>query len=172
MRNRGRKIIGGASNPDRKRKMPEVKPSCKRKTSGMSLSSYMHCVPLCTSSSPVTAANLFRRLPCLVCLALAFSTCLVARVVRAQQDGLTLATARHCMACHQVAQKRVGPAFILIRDRFLADPAAIPHLAQSIRQGGRGRWGVVPMPAQPQVSPIEAQTLAQWILQLKPETSP
>jgi len=87
-------------------------------------------------------------------------------------DGLALATARHCMACHQIDQKRVGPPFSSIRDRFLGDPAAIAYLAQSIRQGGRGRWGVVPMPSQPQVSEAEAEQLAQWILQLAPEQTP
>jgi len=76
------------------------------------------------------------------------------------------------MACHQIDQKRVGPAFALIRDRFLGDPAAIAYLAQSIRQGGRGRWGVVPMPSQPQVNQAEAEQLAQWILRLAPEKTP
>jgi len=80
----------------------------------------------------------------------------------------TLAAARQCLACHQLDQKRVGPAFLLIRDRFLGDAAAIPYLAQSIRQGGRGRWGAVPMPAQPQVSQAEAEALAAWILNLEP----
>jgi len=73
------------------------------------------------------------------------------------------------MACHQVDQKRVGPAFTLIRDRFLGDPAAAQYLARSIRQGGRGRWGLIPMPAQPQVSESEALRLAQWILRLESE---
>jgi len=76
------------------------------------------------------------------------------------------------MSCHQIDQKRVGPAFLVIRDRFLGDPAAIPYLSQSIRQGGRGRWGVVPMPSQPQVTPAEAEQLARWILHLEPETPP
>jgi len=69
-------------------------------------------------------------------------------------------------------KKRVGPAFLHIRDRFLGDPAAVAYLAQSIRQGGRGRWGVVPMPSQPQVKEAEAEELAQWILRLTPEKTP
>jgi len=90
----------------------------------------------------------------------------------ANRNGMALATARHCMACHQIDQKRVGPSFSLIRDRFLGDAAAIAYLAQSIRQGGRGRWGVIPMPSQPQVSQAEAEQLAQWILRLEPENMP
>jgi len=98
--------------------------------------------------------------------------CLLWRPVWAQDDGLALARARQCLACHQIDQKRVGPSFLLIRARFLGDLAAIPYLAQSIRQGGRGRWGVVPMPSQPQVNQAEAEKLAQWILRLVPEETP
>jgi len=90
---------------------------------------------------------------------------------RADEDlnGLALARARQCLACHQIDEKRVGPPFASIRARFRGDLAAVPYLAQSIRQGGRGRWGVIPMPSQPQVSPAEAAQLARWILRLEPE---
>ena len=45
-------------------------------------------------------------------------------------------------------------------------PGAADYLAQSIRNGGKGRWGAVPMPAQPQVSAQQAHELAEWILSL------
>jgi len=76
------------------------------------------------------------------------------------------------MGCHQIHEKRVGPPFARIRERFLGDPAATAYLAQSIRQGGRGRWGVIPMPSQPQINSAEAEQLAQWILRLEPEKTP
>jgi dihydroxy-acid dehydratase len=41
-------------------------------------------------------------------------------------------------------------------------------LAKFARKGGRGQWGAVPMPAQPQVNEAEAAELARWILTLKP----
>jgi len=93
---------------------------------------------------------------------------------RADEDpgGLALARARQCLACHQIDEKRVGPPFASIRTRFRGDLAAVPYLAQSIRQGGRGRWGVIPMPSQPHVSPAEAEQLARWILRLEPENTP
>lgn len=89
-----------------------------------------------------------------------------------QDAGLALATSRMCMSCHQVDAKRVGPSFRLVRDRFQGDPAAEAYLAQSIRDGGRGRWGAIPMPAQPQVNAADAQALARWILQLEAGKTP
>ena len=82
-------------------------------------------------------------------------------------EGAELAKSRICLGCHQPASKLVGPAFSSVAERYasLGDPVA--YLSVSIRQGGRGRWGVVPMPAQPQVSEDEARRLAQWILSLR-----
>ena len=37
-------------------------------------------------------------------------------------------------------------------------------LAKSIKAGGSGKWGPVPMPAQAQLSDADAKTLAVWIL--------
>ena len=41
------------------------------------------------------------------------------------------------------------------------------RLAKKIREGGSGIWGVVPMPANPDVTNEEAKRLAQWVLQQK-----
>ncbi len=111
------------------------------------------------------------------------------------QGGLALAQAKACMACHQVDSRRVGPPLREVAMRYASpvaaassaagdpaagDPAAgvpgvgdpavatLAYLADSIREGGRGRWGAIPMPAQPQVSAAEARELAQWILSLQP----
>jgi len=78
-----------------------------------------------------------------------------------------LAKANQCMACHQLDAPRVGPAFRVIAERYAGSADALGYLAQSIRNGGRGRWGVITMPRQPQVSEADAVKLAQWILALK-----
>jgi len=82
--------------------------------------------------------------------------------------GLALAKAKSCLGCHQIDSKRVGPAFQQIAQRHGDTPGSQEYLAAAIRQGGRGRWGAVPMPAQPQVSELESMQIAQWILSLKP----
>lgn len=87
----------------------------------------------------------------------------------AQTTGIDLAKSNNCLACHQVDSKRVGPAFTLVAERFVGQDGAGTYLANVIRSGGRGRWGAVPMPAQPQVSPADAQLIAAWILSLAKE---
>lgn len=83
-------------------------------------------------------------------------------------EMLAFAKSKVCLGCHQVDARRVGPSFTLIAQRHADQPGAQDYLASAIRQGGRGRWGAVPMPAQPQVSEADAKRLAQWILTLKP----
>ncbi len=83
-----------------------------------------------------------------------------------QSTGPDLIRANNCLACHQVNGKRVGPAFTLIAQRFAGQTGAAEYLAGAIRRGGKGRWGPVPMPAQPQVSPAQASAIAAWILTL------
>jgi len=90
----------------------------------------------------------------------------LAPVAAAQTAGLSLAQSKNCMSCHRVDQKVVGPSMTLIAERFAGQEGAQDYLAQAIRNGGRGRWGPVPMPAQPQVSPADARLIAAWILSL------
>lgn len=80
---------------------------------------------------------------------------------------LDLARAKNCMSCHSVANKVVGPAFKDVAKRYAGQPDAQAKLTQKVLKGGSGTWGVVPMPANAQVSEAEAKSLVQWILGLK-----
>jgi len=82
------------------------------------------------------------------------------------EAGLALAKQKNCMACHQVDSRRVGPPLASVAARYGTASGLTDYLAETIRRGGRGRWGAVPMPAQPQVSHDEAVALANWILSL------
>ena len=75
-----------------------------------------------------------------------------------------LAKAKNCLGCHAVDTKRVGPSYKDVAKKYAGQKEAIEKLATKIRQGGSGAWGVVFMPANPQVSEAEAQKLAAWIL--------
>jgi len=77
-----------------------------------------------------------------------------------------LAQKKNCMACHAVEKKVVGPSFKTLAGKY-AEQNNTTKLAGKITQGSSGTWGAVPMPANPQVSPAEAQTLAKWILSIK-----
>jgi cytochrome c len=74
-----------------------------------------------------------------------------------------LAQKNACLACHAVDKKMVGPAFQEVAKKYAGklDAAA---LAKSIKAGGSGKWGPVPMPAQAALSDADALTLAKWIL--------
>ena len=85
-----------------------------------------------------------------------------------QTQGAALARAKNCLACHQVDSRRVGPPLASVAKRYGPSGDVADYLALTIRQGGRGRWGAVPMPAQPQVSESDARELAAWILSLSP----
>lgn len=78
-----------------------------------------------------------------------------------------LAKAKNCLACHQTDKKLVGPSYKDIAAKYAKDGAAAGKMAKKIREGGVGAWGQIPMPANPQVSEAEAQTLAKWVLSIK-----
>lgn len=75
-----------------------------------------------------------------------------------------LATKNGCTACHAAAQKVIGPAFQEIAKKYGGDKEAVARLTDSIRKGGSGKWGPVPMPAQPQLSEADAKKLAAWVM--------
>jgi cytochrome c len=76
-----------------------------------------------------------------------------------------LARGKNCMACHAVDRKLVGPSFKDIAARYTAKDSA--QLINSIQKGGGGKWGPIPMPAQPNVTAAEAAALTDWILKQK-----
>ena len=80
---------------------------------------------------------------------------------------MSLANSKNCMSCHHSDRKVVGPAMKEIAKRYANEPLALATLTTKIQKGGAGVWGVVPRPANPQVSEAEAQKLAAWVLSLR-----
>lgn len=103
------------------------------------------------------------------CVALGALGMLLAQGAQAQTVGESLVKSKICLGCHQVDTPRVGPPFTAVAQRYAGQPDAEEYLANSIRNGGRYRWGKLSMAAQPQVSPEEAREIAKWILSLAPE---
>ncbi len=75
-----------------------------------------------------------------------------------------LASKSACMACHAVDRKMVGPSFRDVAQKYGGQKDAQATLAASIKKGGVGKWGPVPMPGQAALSEADAQTLAGWVL--------
>jgi cytochrome c len=78
-----------------------------------------------------------------------------------------LAKAKNCLACHAADKKVVGPSYKDVAAKYASDKDAVAKLSKKIREGGVGNWGQIPMPANPQVSEAEAQTLAKWVMSQK-----
>ena len=90
----------------------------------------------------------------------------VAGAATAQADQ-ALATKNQCMACHAVDKKLVGPSYRDVAKRYAGNPQAQDLLTNSIKTGGQGKWGAIPMPAQTKLSEEDARKLATWILEIK-----
>lgn len=80
------------------------------------------------------------------------------------QASLALAQKHACTACHAVDRKLVGPSFAEVAKRYGGQKDAARTLAASIKAGGAGKWGPVPMPSQAQLSDADLNALASWIL--------
>jgi cytochrome c len=78
-----------------------------------------------------------------------------------------LAQKRNCLSCHQVDKKVLGPAFKDVAAKYAGQKDAVDKLSVKVMKGGKGVWGEMPMPANPQVTDAEAKQLVAWILTLK-----
>lgn len=83
------------------------------------------------------------------------------------QDAQALLRDKGCLACHSIDTKLVGPAFRDIAKKYGARRDAAAYLAKKTLEGSSGVWGQIPMPANTTVKPVEAKTLADYILSLK-----
>ncbi|KGM41885.1 hypothetical protein JY96_04190 [Aquabacterium sp. NJ1] len=81
--------------------------------------------------------------------------------------NLELAQKKACLACHSVDKKVVGPAYKDVANKYRGQKGIEAKLVEKVMKGGKGAWGEVPMPANPQVNEAEAKQLVGWILSLK-----
>jgi cytochrome c551/c552 len=86
--------------------------------------------------------------------------------------SLELANKNACMGCHAIASKSVGPSYQDVARKYARRPDALAALTVSIKSGGVGKWGAVPMPAQPGLSTSDSAKLADWILRVGDAGSP
>ena len=83
------------------------------------------------------------------------------------QASEDLARKHHCLSCHAIDKKLVGPSYKDIAAKYKGDPSAEAKLIDKVKKGGMGVWGQIPMPANPQVSQADADTLAKWVMSIK-----
>lgn len=74
---------------------------------------------------------------------------------------------KHCNACHEVDEIRIGPSYQSISVLYAnASPDIVDKMSMKIIFGGAGTWGFVPMISNPKVSQEESRRVARWILEL------
>lgn len=103
-------------------------------------------------------------------ITLASAAALLASVQAPAFADQALAQSKNCMACHAVDKKMVGPSYKDVAAKYAADKDAVKMLSEKIQKGstpGKGNWGAVPMPANPQVTEAEATKLAAWVMTVK-----
>ncbi len=86
---------------------------------------------------------------------------LAATPVLANKD---VAQKNGCLACHAPDRKIVGPAYQDVANKYAGRKDAETMLVASIKTGGSGKWGPVPMPPQAALSDADAKALAVWVL--------
>jgi cytochrome c len=87
--------------------------------------------------------------------------------VASADDGLALAQKNACMSCHGVDKKIVGPAYKDVAKKYAGDKSAHDKLVAKVKAGGKGVWGEIPMPPNPQVKAEDLNKIVSWILSLK-----
>jgi cytochrome c551/c552 len=81
-------------------------------------------------------------------------------------SGRQLTQTLDCKSCHKEADKSIGPAFLLVAQKYQNDPKAANYLAQKIIKGGSGVWGDVAMSAHPSLSGDDVNQIVTWIRSL------
>lgn len=70
----------------------------------------------------------------------------------------------NCSACHAKSSKLVGPSLIDIANKYRGQAGVEDKLVAKVKAGGSGVWGVIPMPANSQVSDESLHQIVHWIL--------
>ncbi|HEV2353931.1 MAG TPA: PKD domain-containing protein, partial [Puia sp.] len=90
---------------------------------------------------------------------------------QAAVSGRELTQTLDCKSCHKEADKSIGPAFVLVADKYRNDPKAANYLTQKIIHGGSGVWGATAMSAHPNLSSDDVNQIVSWILSLGNRTA-
>jgi cytochrome c len=83
-----------------------------------------------------------------------------------EPSAMSLAQKNACLSCHSVEKKIVGPAFKDVAKKYRGDKGAEARLMTKVKTGGKGVWGEVPMPPNPQVNDADLKKIVAWILAL------
>jgi cytochrome c len=72
-----------------------------------------------------------------------------------------------CTACHMIQRKIVGPSYADVAAKYENTEENVELLTSHVINGNVGVWGEVPMPAHPQLSKEDVETIVKYVLILK-----
>lgn len=87
-------------------------------------------------------------------------------------EVVALARMNGCLNCHRVGASVIGPAWVLVSERYKDSPDAREFLINKVKTGGNGNWnsitGGAKMPAQEhRVSDEHIARIVDFVLSLK-----
>ncbi|HEY8690601.1 MAG TPA: c-type cytochrome [Chitinophagaceae bacterium] len=83
--------------------------------------------------------------------------------------GLELITKSDCFACHKLTEKNIGPSYASVAQKYkILNDATMDSIVTQINKGGKGKWGTIPMMPHPAISKEDAQSMAHYIMSIKP----
>jgi cytochrome c len=83
------------------------------------------------------------------------------------QKGLALVESNDCSTCHTIADKKIGPPYQDVANKYAGNDTALNYLANKIISGGTGVWGTTPMTPHPALALDSAKQIVKYILLLK-----
>lgn len=86
------------------------------------------------------------------------------------KEGEALVKASDCKTCHHPTNKIIGPSHTDVAKKYDFTEANVKLLATKIVQGGQGVWGEVPMTAHVDITMVDAEKMARYVLSLDGET--
>jgi len=84
-------------------------------------------------------------------------------------QGESLVKASDCKTCHHPTNKIIGPSHTEVANKYEFTQANVTLLASKIISGGTGVWGEIPMTAHPDITQIDAEKMARYVLSLDGE---
>lgn len=85
-------------------------------------------------------------------------------------QGESLVKASDCKTCHHAVNKIIGPSHTDVAKKYEFTEANVKMLAEKIIKGGSGVWGEIPMAPHADISQVDAEKMARYVLSLDGET--
>ena len=82
-----------------------------------------------------------------------------------KHEGLALIEGADCLTCHKDDVRVVGPSYQEVADKYT--DGDLDMLADKIIEGGKGKWGEIPMTPHAGMSKENAKKMVEYIMTLK-----